>query len=195
MDLVAEVERRLEALHQLEGEPHTRAACALRSHPALGRYIRQTKTGKLRLDKARVQAEARYDGKFLVTTSDPQMPAEDVALGYKQLWRIERLNRDLKHTVDLRPVYHRLEDRIRAHVLLCWLALLLIRIAENETEMTWRHIRTELNPLTVGHHRTRDGEVVQTSPLTQAQKEIFAKIGIEPPARYQDIRETSQLTA
>src|SRR5690606_16518210 len=159
MDIVAEVERRLEALNQLEGEPHTRAACALRSHPAFGRYIRQTKTGKLRLDKARIKAEERYDGKFLVSTSDHQMPAEDVALGYKQLWRIERLNRDLKHTVDLRPVYHRLEDRIRAHVLLCWLALLLIRIAENETEMTWHHIRTELNPLTVGYHRIRHGEV------------------------------------
>jgi len=195
MDIVAEVERRLEALNQLEGEPHTRAACALRSHPAFGRYIRQTKTGKLRLDKARIKAEERYDGKFLVSTSDHQMPAEDVALGYKQLWRIERLNRDLKHTVDLRPVYHRLEDRIRAHVLLCWLALLLIRIAENETEMTWHHIRTELNPLTVGYHRIQHGEVVQTSPLTQAQKEIFAQIGVEPPARYQDIRETSQLTA
>ncbi len=195
MDIVAEVERRLEALDQLEGEPHTRAACSLRSHPAFGRYIRQTKTGKLRLDKARIKAEERFDGKFLVSASDHRMPAEDVALGYKQLWRIERLNRDLKHTVDLRPVYHRLDDRIRAHVLLCWLALLLIRVAENETEMTWRHIRNELSPLTVGYHRTRSGEVAQTSPLTDGQKEIFAKLDVKPPARYQEIREKPQLTA
>lgn len=195
MDIVAEVERRLQDLNQLEGEPHNRAACALRSHPAFGRYIRQTKTGKLCLDKARIQAEERLDGKFLVSTSDFRMPAEDIALGYKQLWRIERLHRDLKHTVDLRPVYHRLEDRIRAHVLLCWLALLLIRIAENETEMTWRQIRTELSPLTVGYHRTRSGEVAQTSPLTQGQKEIFTKLGVEPPARYLQIREKPQLMA
>jgi len=59
---------------------------------------------------------------------------EDVVLGYKQLFEIERVNRDLKHTIDVRPVYHRKEERIKAHVLLCWLALLLIRVAENESQ-------------------------------------------------------------
>ena len=39
----------------------------------------------------------------------------------------------MKQILDLRPVYHRLEDRIRAHVLLCWLALLLIRVVETRT--------------------------------------------------------------
>ena len=43
----------------------------------------------------------------------------------------------MKQIIDLRPVYHRLEDRIRAHVLLCWLALLLIRIIETTTATTW----------------------------------------------------------
>jgi hypothetical protein len=46
-DIVQEAERRGEELKQLEGEPHKKAACALRSHPTYGRYIRQTKTGKL----------------------------------------------------------------------------------------------------------------------------------------------------
>jgi len=39
----------------------------------------------------------------------------------------------MKNILDLSPVYHRLEDRIRAHVLLCWLAMVLIRYAENES--------------------------------------------------------------
>jgi transposase len=39
----------------------------------------------------------------------------------------------MKSVLDLRPVYHRFEERIRAHVLLCWLALLLVRVAENTT--------------------------------------------------------------
>jgi hypothetical protein len=43
------------------------------------------------------------------------------------LLQVERGWRDMKTILELRPVYHRLEDRIRAHVLLCWLALLLIR--------------------------------------------------------------------
>ena len=44
----------------------------------------------------------------------------------------------MKTTLELRPVHHRKEQRIRAHVLLCWLSLLLIRLAENATELTAR---------------------------------------------------------
>jgi transposase len=54
-------------------------------------------------------------------------------LGDKHLLEAERAFRDLKTTLELRPVYHHLERRIRAHVLLCWLALLLVRVAERQT--------------------------------------------------------------
>ena len=53
----------------------------------------------------------------------------------------------MKQILDLRPVYHRLEERIRAHVLLCWLALLLIRIIETRTGQTWHHVRRDLDRL------------------------------------------------
>ena len=108
------------------------------------RFIRTTKTGLLRIDRAAVKAEEHLDGKFLLRTSDPTLTVEDIALGYKQLLEIERAWRDMKTTLDLRPIHHRKEDRIRAHVLLCWLALLLIRIAENQTADTWRNLRDEL---------------------------------------------------
>jgi len=48
-----------------------------------------------------------------------KLSADDIARGYKQLLQVERGWRDMKTILDLRPVYHRLEDRIRAHVLLC----------------------------------------------------------------------------
>ena len=53
----------------------------------------------------------------------------------------------MKTTLDLRPVHHRKEQRIRAHVLLCWLSLLLIRLAEQATGDTWRNLRFELEKL------------------------------------------------
>ena len=95
-----------------------RAECALRDHPTLGRYVRQTKTGRLLIDRAKIKAEQRLDGKYLLSTSDPDLSAEDVALGYKNLLEAERGFRDLKSTLELRPVFHRVERRIRAHVLL-----------------------------------------------------------------------------
>jgi len=99
--------------------------------------VRQTPGGLLRIDRAAVKAEAHLDGKFLLRSSDPTLTGEDIALGCKQLLQVERAWREMKTTLDLRPVHHRKEDRIRAHIQLCWLALLLIRIAENQTGETF----------------------------------------------------------
>src|SRR4051795_11607185 len=162
---------------------HRRAECALRDHPALGRYLRQTPTGRLRIDRAKVQTEERLDGKYLLSTSDPDLSAEDVALGYKNLLEAERGFRDLKSTLELRPVFHRLEHRIRAHVLICWLALLLIRIAERKTQLTWRRIALELQRLHLVTLTGTDGTVQQTTPLTNSQRQILDALAIPAPPR------------
>jgi len=164
-------------------DDHLKAECALRDHPTLGRWLRQTPGGRLMIDRAKVKAEARLDGKFLLSTSDPDLSAEDVALGYKNLLEAERAFRDLKTTLELRPVFHRLEHRIRAHVLLCWLALLLVRVAERQTSSTWRRINTELGRLHLVTLTGAAGRLEQTTVLTPAQRELFAATGITPPPR------------
>jgi hypothetical protein len=117
--------------------------------PGLNRFLRVTPTGLLRIDRKAVTTETRLDGKYLLRCSDPHLPAEDITLGYKQLLEVARGWRDMIQIIDLRPVHHRLEDRIRAHVLLCWLALLLIRIIENTTAATWNRLAAELGRLHV----------------------------------------------
>jgi transposase len=162
-------------------EDHLKAECALRDHPALGRWVRQTPGGRLVVDRAKLKTEAKLDGKFLLSTSDPDLSAEDVALGYKNLLEAERAFRDLKTTLELRPIWHRLEHRIRAHVLLCWLALLLVRVAERQTSSTWRRINTELGRLHLVTLAGPAGRVEQTTALAPAQRELFAATGIAPP--------------
>src|SRR5207344_855683 len=122
---------------------------SLAGKPGLKRFLRVTPAGLLRIDKHAIKTETNLDGKYLLRSSDPHLSAEDIALGYKQLLEVERGWRDMKQIIDLRPVYHRREDRIRAHVLLCWLALLLIRVAETTAgePWTWNRIRTELQRL------------------------------------------------
>jgi IS4 transposase len=165
------------------GEDHLKAECALRDHPSLGRWLRQTPGGRLVIDRGKVRAEQRLDGKFLLSTSDPDLSAEDVALGYKNLLEAERAFRDLKTTLELRPVYHHLERRIRAHVLLCWLALLLARVAERQTGQTWRRINLELGRLHLVTLAGPAGRVQHTTALTQPQRELFTATGITPPPR------------
>jgi hypothetical protein len=151
--------------------------------PGLHRYLRVTGGGLLRLDAAAITAEAKLDGKYLLRTSDPHLSAEDVALGYKQLAAIERAWRDMKHVIDLRPVYHRLEDRIRAHVLLCWLALLLIRITETRTGTTWHQLRPALQRLHVGTFTGPAGTYQQTTTPTAEVKSVFAALDVELPPK------------
>ncbi|MDR5694903.1 MAG: IS1634 family transposase [Armatimonadota bacterium] len=182
--ILAELRKRLRELKQLRGEAHTKAACALRSHETFGRYLRQTRTGRLVIDRAKIRREARLDGKFLISSSDDFLPAEDLVYGYKQLAQVERVHRDLKHVVDVRPMYHRLEDRIRSHVLLCWLALLMIRVAENETGLTWRQMKDLLSPIDVGRHATSNGEVYEVRPLNDQQKALFRTLQVDTPPHY-----------
>jgi transposase len=162
---------------------HLRAECALRDHPTLGRWLRQRPNGRLRIDRAKVKAEQRLDGKYLLATSDPDLSAEDVALGYKNLLEAERGFRDLKSQLLLRPVFHRLEHRIRAHVLLCWLALLLTRVAERACGQSWRQISRETGRLQQVTLAGEAGTIVQTTPLRPPQRAIYQALSIDPPPR------------
>ena len=159
---------------------------SLKNKPGLRRLLRRTKTGLLRIDRAAVEREVHYDGKWLLRTSDPTLTAEDLAAAYKQLLAVERGWRDCKSSLGLRPVYHHREDRIRAHVQLCWLALLLIRVAETRAGDTWRNLRHELDRMHLVTLATADGRVAQRSATTSDQKTILAALDLPEPPRYLD---------
>ena len=149
--------------------------------PGLARFLRTTAGGLLRLDAEAIAAEEKLDGKYLLRSSDPTLSAADIALGYKQLLEVERGWRDMKQLLDLRPVYHRREDRIRAHVVLCWLALLLVRVIETSCEASWPQLRHELEKLRLGSFRGAAGSFSQRSEITAAQRAILAQLQMSAP--------------
>jgi transposase len=147
--MIAQLEDAIRDSDQLSRDKRAELRGVISTRPGLNRYLRVTPGGLLRVEAGKIKAEKNLDGKYLLRTSDPKMSAEDIALGYKQLLQVERGWRDLKQVIDLRPVYHRKEERIRAHVVLCWLALLLARVAENACQDTWPEIRRELDRIHV----------------------------------------------
>lgn len=186
-EMVKRIEAELEGLHRLPKEEHTKAVCRLVAHRSLGRYLKLDKKGWPKLDRAKLKAEAHHDGKYLLLTSDDTLSAQDVALGYKQLLEVEDAFRTLKQTLDLRPVYHRLSHRIRAHVLLCWLALLLIRLTEIRVEQktgertTWDRLRRELDRMHLGYFKGRNGQLWRRTDTTPAQRSILTATGVSDP--------------
>lgn len=131
--------------------------------------------------QAAIEAEAGLDGIYVLRTSVPKsiLSAEDTVLAYKGLAAVERAFRCLK-TVDLhiRPIYHRLEDRVRAHVFLCMLAyyvewhlrqaLAPLLFAEDDRDGAQRRRRSPVQPATPSEgaevkaatKRTRDDQPV-----------------------------------
>lgn len=181
--MVAILEEMIDGSDKLGRDKRAELRGVISTKPGLKRYLRTTPAGLLRVDKKAVESEANLDGKFLLRCSDPKLSAEDIALGYKQLLEVERGWRDMKSIIDLRPVYHRAEDRIRAHVLLCWLALLLIRITETRTGQTWPEVRDELQRLHLGTFTGPAGSFRQRTELTTGQKKILTALGLPEPRR------------
>jgi transposase len=175
-------------LETLNKKSKTKAQCKLILHRSMGRYVKELKGGKLKIDKAKIQRDEKLDGKYLLSSSDESLSSEDIARGYKQLLEVERSFRTLKSTLCLRPVYHSKDDRIRSHVLLCWLALLMIRIAEVETGITWPNIRREMQRLHLGEFLTKKTRILQHTELTKNQQNILKPLNIKPPKRILNIK-------
>jgi hypothetical protein len=142
---------------------------------AIGRVIAKRKVGKhfrreitdttftYHRDQAGIDAEAALDGIYVLRTSVPATELDPAAVvdSYKNLAHVERDFRSIKtDDLDLRPIHHRLDERVRAHVLICLLACYLI----------W-HLRKAWAPLTFTdeHPPTRDNPVAPAQRSPQAQ--------------------------
>ncbi len=103
------------------------------------------------VDEDKIKEEARYDGKWVLTTNT-DLAAREVALKYKQLWMVEEVFRSMKSLLDTRPIFHRSDETIRRHVFCSFLALLLRReleqrLARKEWKLEWADVIRDLDNL------------------------------------------------
>ena len=98
-----------------------KAECALRDNPAPGRWLRQQPSGRLVIDRTKVAAEQRLNGKHLLSTSDPDLSDKDIALGYENLLEAERGFREVayvsvgaRHPTIQHPPTNRLPHQLHA---------------------------------------------------------------------------------
>ena len=185
-NLVAYLETQIAGTDEWTKSKRDELAGRLRTTPALWRLVRRLDDGRFRIDKAAIAREEKLDGKWLLRTSDDTLTPTDLALAYKQLLEVERGWRDMKGSLGLRPVFHHREDRIRSHIQLCWLGLLLMRVIENGTSDTWRNVRHELDRMHLVTMETTEGRVAQRSSTTAGQAAILRALDIDEPGRFLD---------
>ena len=136
---------------------------------ALGSLKSYTKGTELNTKK--IEEKKRLAGRFMIVT-DTDLPVADIVKGYKDLWKIERSFRTIKSFLEIRPVNHRKEERIEAHVFVCVLSLLIARLFEKSMNngMTVSVISDMLSELKAIPVRTADGIITLRSESENARK-------------------------
>ncbi len=114
------------------------------------KYLKVAK-GSVVIDQQKINREKRYDGKWVLTTN-LYIPAEEVALKYKELWMVEHVFRQVKSILETRPIYHKTDETIRGHVFCSFLALVLRKELDRRLENSgytpeWYDIKQDLKDL------------------------------------------------
>lgn len=188
MDRAAIVEK-LE--HKLRQGPK-----ALVGNKGFKRYLKDA-GGRFELDRKKLEAEARLDGKWVLRTNC-DAPAEEVALAYKDLWMVEALFRSLKSTLRTRPIFHRRDETIRGHVFCSFLALVLMRelqdrmAARGWQEAEWADVLRDLDNLYESELLTADGKsLVLRSEVKGWAGKVFQAVGVALPPTLRRLEEVA----
>lgn len=156
----------------------------LMANRGFARFLKTAK-GSVSLDEAALAADARLDGKFVLTTNT-EMPAAQVALTYKSLWRVERTFREQKSTLQVRPLYHQRDDTCIGHIVASFLALRLEvdlqrRLDQRGAEVSWPELMRDLKQVQAVIVEL-DGHSYQLrTDLKGAAYQAFAAAGVRPP--------------
>ncbi|MBV8309122.1 MAG: hypothetical protein JO344_01865, partial [Planctomycetaceae bacterium] len=115
------------------------------------RYLNSTGVDHFQVDKAKIEEEARYDGKWVLRTNTDLDTAE-VALQFKRLWMVEAWFLSTKSLLQTRPIDHKCDETLRGHVFCSFLALVLrqeleVRLAKDGHDFEWADVIQDLDRL------------------------------------------------
>jgi hypothetical protein len=153
----------------------------------------QVARGGITIDRDAVARDARLDGKFVLRTNT-ELDADQVALAYKSLWRVERAFRETKSTLEVRPVFHHRDDTTIGHIVGCFLALRLEvdlqrrlderdlqRRAEERKDIAWPDLMRDLREVRAVYVTVDEQHYRLRTELRGHAAEAFAAASVRPP--------------
>ena len=161
------------------------------TRPGFRRFLRVSDE-EATIDPVKMEADARFDGIWVLDTST-ELPAAEVAQAYKSLWRVERAFRTLKSPLELRPVRHWAEPRIRGHVVVCFLAFLLRSVLERrlfeETgmEASFSEVLDSLAQVQQVEVEVKGIPLRLVTETPYLARQVFQRIGVRPPPRLEKL--------
>jgi len=149
------------------------------------RYLKAAGRGRFVIDRAKVEADRRFDGIFVLRTNTRLDPVR-VMQRYKDLWMVEQLFRTAKSLLATRPIYHQTDAAIRGHVFCSFLALvlrkeLLDRLAQHGVAVEWADILRDLDRLQEIEVEQDAKRFILRTPTIGIAGKLFQALGIALP--------------
>jgi hypothetical protein len=129
----------------------------------------------LSFNEEQLAQDEKFDGYYAIVTSELELPTQKIIDTYRGLWEIEETFRVFKGTLDIRPVYLSRQERIDAHILICFIALVILRIIQKKTggRFCAQQIADELNRISCSLEEENIYLFDYRSPITDALGEAF----------------------
>jgi len=182
---VLDAEKREDILDRIRKKIKDGNILLLIDNPSYKRFLKiQGKAPKL--DAEAIERDAAYDGMY-VLTSNTKLSGGQIIETYKGLWQVEHAFRNLKTELEMGPIYHWKDDRIRAHVMICFLALVLRtifykRLRAEDPTASYQEVFSSLRSLeAVGLKFKNKSVVLRTEPQELAQLAFRALKMSAPP--------------
>lgn len=190
-----EQKNRTAIIQRLEKQLQTKQGLKkLIKHKKYQQYLKvETKKTKISIDSDKVKKDALYDG-FFVLQTDTALPSEKVIERYKDLSQVEQAFRTLKSPLDLRPIYHRKDRRIKAHIFVNFLALylslslnkLLAKAGVSTEEIN--DDLADIKQIKMMKIKVKDKTYHLRTELSKTARELFQKLKISPGRRLEIVK-------
>ena len=161
------------------------------------KYLKLEK-GSASINEKQVAYEARFDGKWVLQTNTDLLP-EELALKYKELWRVERVFRDVKSLLDTRPIFHQKDQTIRGHVFCSFLALVLRkeldrRLVKAGHRFEWAEIKQDLKALQSVTIEENGRRLAIRSVSKGVCGKIFQAVGVAMPPTIREVKALPEMS-
>lgn len=154
------------------------------------RYIKFNRD-TVTIDQNKIEAASKFDGKWVLKTNT-DLPQEQVALKYKELWQVEQVFRDLKSVLETRPIYHQRDETIRGHVFCSFLALVMrkelnSRLEEAGFSFEWSDIKQDLKALQETVIEENSRRLAVRSQCLGTCGKVFQAVGVALPPTIREL--------
>ena len=155
--------------------------------------LKTTKEDSITIDEEKLDYDKKFDGYFALCTNIKDAKAEELLGYYRGLWQVEQSFRIIKHNLEIRPVFHYSTRRLKAHFILCYMALALLRqvefklkIAKIETSI--EQLNLDLRKMRKVYITDRNGKqftLLEDPP--QSLHPVYQALGIKWPQKFKHI--------